>query len=61
MTWTQLKNGLPATDRIGRTALGIALLSDNIVYAISADLASDRADNVLGVFRLSNGVPPGRT
>lgn len=55
VTWTQLKNGLPATDRIGRTALAIAPSNHNIVYAISADLASDRADNVLGVFRSSNG------
>ncbi len=55
VTWTQLKNGLPATDRIGRTALAIAPSNHNIVYAISADLASDRADGVLGVFRSSNG------
>ena len=55
VTWTQLKNGLPATDRIGRTALAIAPSNHNIVYAISADLASDRADNALGVFRSSNG------
>ena len=55
VTWTQLKNGLPATDRIGRTALAIAPSNHRIVYAISADSASDRADNVLGVFRSSNG------
>ncbi len=61
VTWTQLKNGLPATDRIGRTALAIAPSNHNIVYAISADSASDRADNVLGVFRSSNAAAPGRT
>ena len=55
VTWTQLTNGLPVTDRIGRTALAIAPSNHNVVYAISADLASDRADSVLGVFRSSNG------
>jgi photosystem II stability/assembly factor-like uncharacterized protein len=55
VTWTQLTNGLPATDRIGRTALAIAPSNHNVVYAISADLASDRADNVLGVFRSTDG------
>ena len=55
VTWTQLKNGLPATERIGRTALAIAPSNHGVVYAISADMASDRADSVLGVFRSSNG------
>ena len=54
-TWTQLKNGLPPTDRIGRTAIAIAPSNHRVVYAVCADMASNRADRVLGVFRSSNG------
>ena len=52
--WTQLKSGLPATERIGRTMLAIAPSNANIVYANVADGGS-RADGLLGVFRSANG------
>jgi photosystem II stability/assembly factor-like uncharacterized protein len=55
VTWTQLTNGLPPTDRIGRTALAIAPSNHDVIYAICANLASARADSVLGVFRSGNG------
>ena len=53
--WTQLKTGLPATERIGRTAIAIAPSNTNIVYANIADGGSGGADRVLGVFRSANG------
>lgn len=52
--WTQLKTGLPSTDRIGRTTLAIAPSNHKIIYAISADAGSQN-DSVLGVFRSDNG------
>ena len=55
VTWTQLKSGLPATERIGRTAVAIAPSNHSVLYAICADMASNSADQVLGVFRSSNG------
>lgn len=44
-TWRQLKNGLPAPDRMDRTSLAIAPSQPDTIYA----LASER-DLVLGVF-----------
>ena len=52
--WAQLKTGLPAPDRIGRTTLALAPSNTNMIYAIAADLASATADHVLGVFRSAN-------
>ncbi|MFN8058098.1 MAG: hypothetical protein U0Q12_02970 [Vicinamibacterales bacterium] len=54
-TWTQLTSGLPSTDRIGRTTVALAPSDPSIVYALSAEMASDGADRVLGVFRSTNG------
>ncbi len=53
-SWTQLKTGLPPTDRIGRTALTISPSNPQVVYALCADAAS-RNDSLLGVFKSSNG------
>ena len=54
-TWRQLTTGLPPTDRIGRTTVAIASSNPTIVYAISADMGSGRAERVLGVFKSTNG------
>jgi photosystem II stability/assembly factor-like uncharacterized protein len=54
-TWTQLKTGLPAPDRIGRTALAIAPSNSKVIYAISADASSSQDDHVLGVFKSTDG------
>ena len=50
-SWTQLKNGLPPPDRMGRTSLVIAPSKPSIIYALS----SSQKDAVLGVFRSDNG------
>jgi photosystem II stability/assembly factor-like uncharacterized protein len=54
-SWKQITSGLPSTDRIGRTSIAFAPSNPKIVYAISAEMASDSADQVLGVFRSING------
>ena len=51
MSWTHLKNGLPSTERFGRTSLAIAPSKPSVIYA----LASTQKDGVLGVFRSDNG------
>ena len=53
--WTQLKTGLPAPERIGRTAIALAPSNTRIVYAICADAGPGNDDGVLGVFRSANG------
>lgn len=53
--WTQLKAGLPAPERFGRTSLAISLADPNIVYAFAEDELSGRSDLLLGVFRSSDG------
>ncbi len=50
-SWTQLKNGLPSAERIGRTSLAIAPSLPSVIYAIS----STQKEGVLGVFRSDNG------
>jgi photosystem II stability/assembly factor-like uncharacterized protein len=54
-TWTQLTQGLPPSERIGRTSLAIAPSNRKIVWAIAADASNSGSDKVLGVFRSSNG------
>lgn len=49
--WTQLRKGLPPSDRIGRASLAISPSHPDVIYA----LASDDRDGVLGVFRSANG------
>jgi len=49
--WTQLTQGLPATERIGRTMLALAPSSPDQIWAIVADASSGTEDGVLGVFR----------
>lgn len=53
--WTQLKKGFPATERMGRASIALAPSHPRVVYAIVSDVASGEADQVLGVFRSSNG------
>jgi photosystem II stability/assembly factor-like uncharacterized protein len=50
-SWTQLRNGLPSADSIGRTSLAIAPSNPSIIYAIS----STQKEGVLGVFRSKDG------
>jgi photosystem II stability/assembly factor-like uncharacterized protein len=50
-SWTQLKKGLPSTEKFGRTSLAIAPSKPSVLYA----LASSLKDAVLGVFRSENG------
>jgi photosystem II stability/assembly factor-like uncharacterized protein len=54
-SWTQLKTGLPSPDLIGRTSLAIAPSDSKVIYAISSSMASDGADQVLGVFKSIDG------
>jgi len=54
-SWRQLTQGLPSPDRFGRTSLAISRSKPNVLYALAADAASDRADLVLGVFRSADG------
>ena len=49
--WAQLTNGLPATERIGRTTLALAPSNPDSIWAIVADASNARRDHVLGVFR----------
>jgi photosystem II stability/assembly factor-like uncharacterized protein len=50
-SWTHLKNGLPSTEKIGRTSLAIAPSQPSVIYALS----STQKDAVLGVFRSADG------
>jgi photosystem II stability/assembly factor-like uncharacterized protein len=50
-SWTQLRNGLPAPDAIGRMSLAISPSRPVVMYA----LAEDKSEGVLGVFRSVNG------
>jgi photosystem II stability/assembly factor-like uncharacterized protein len=50
-SWTQLRNGLPSPERMGRTSLAISPSKPSVIYAIS----SDQGENVLGVFRSADG------
>src|SRR5262249_39555509 len=50
-SWTQLGNGLPSPDTMGRTSLAIAPSNPSVMYSISAD----QNDGVLGVFKSDNG------
>lgn len=50
-SWTQLKKGLPSTEKIGRTSLAIAPSRPSVMYALS----STQKDAVLGIFRSDNG------
>ncbi|HEV2706283.1 MAG TPA: hypothetical protein VGV59_10190 [Pyrinomonadaceae bacterium] len=54
-TWKQLLKGLPASERIGRTSLAISPSNPNVLYAFAADEARASADQLLGVFRTTNG------
>jgi len=50
-SWEHLTKGLPSADRFRRTSLAFAPSDPDVIYA----LASDQSDNVLGVFRSTNG------
>lgn len=50
-SWTQLSEGLPPGDALGRTSLAISPSNPAHLYA----LISDRTSGVLGVFRTING------
>jgi photosystem II stability/assembly factor-like uncharacterized protein len=54
-TWAQLRNGLPASERIGRTTLVLAPSNPRVIYALAADGHPSRSDQVLGVFRSADG------
>jgi photosystem II stability/assembly factor-like uncharacterized protein len=54
-SWMQLKTGLPSPDLVGRTSLAIAPSDSMVIYAISAAMGSSDADQVLGVFKSTNG------
>ncbi|MFL6274291.1 MAG: WD40/YVTN/BNR-like repeat-containing protein [Blastocatellia bacterium] len=54
-TWTQLKGGLPPASSIGRTSLALSPSNTNVLYAFAADEMSASSDQMLGVFRTSNG------
>ncbi len=49
-TWTQLTRGLPAPERIGRTALALCASKPNVIAALVTDQKSDTADLALGVY-----------
>jgi photosystem II stability/assembly factor-like uncharacterized protein len=49
--WTQLIEGLPPTEKIGRTTLAVAPSNPNSMWAIAADATDPDSDKVLGVFR----------
>ena len=49
--WEHLTKGLPPADQFRRTSLAFAPSDPDVIYA----LASDRSDNLLGVFRSTNG------
>ena len=50
-SWTQLRDGLPPPERIGRTSLAIAPSKPSVIYAIS----STNKEGVLGIFRSNDG------
>ena len=50
-TWKQLSNGLPSGDTMGRISIAFAPSKPSVMYA----LAEDGGDNVLGVFKTTNG------
>ena len=50
-TWKRLGNGLPEGDQMGRISLAFAPSEPSVMYA----LAEDIDDNVLGVFKTTNG------
>lgn len=50
-SWSHLTNGLPSSERIGRTSLAIAPSNPSIMYALCSTLR----DGVLGVFRSADG------
>ncbi|HXD96889.1 MAG TPA: hypothetical protein VN646_10125 [Candidatus Acidoferrum sp.] len=54
-TWTQLRKGLPAPDRFGRTSLALCPAAPSVLYAFATDEASEASDRVLGVFRSRDG------
>lgn len=54
-TWTQLKSGLPPAHVTGRTSLALAPSNPKIVYALCANVGPGNSDDVLGVFRSTNG------
>ena len=54
-TWSQLTQGLPAPERMGRTSLAVSMSSPDTIYALAADRLSRRADKILGVFRSDDG------
>ncbi len=49
--WVHLTRGLPPPDQFRRTSLAFAPSDPDVIYA----LAADKRDNVLGIFRSSNG------
>jgi len=53
--WTQLTNGLPVPERLGRTSLAISPSHPKVLYAFATDVASGNADSLLGVFRTNDG------
>jgi photosystem II stability/assembly factor-like uncharacterized protein len=54
-SWTQLTEGLPPAERIGRTSLAISPSNPDVLYAFAADELSQYADMLLGVFRSQDG------
>jgi photosystem II stability/assembly factor-like uncharacterized protein len=50
-TWKQLTNGLPAGDAMGRVSMAISPSKPAVMYA----LAEGENDDVLGVFKTTNG------
>jgi photosystem II stability/assembly factor-like uncharacterized protein len=50
-SWTQLTNGLPSPDAIGRSSLAISPSKPAVMYM----LAEDKSEGVLGVFKSVNG------
>ena len=50
-SWSQLVNGLPSTELIGRVSLAISPSKPAVMYA----LAANNNDGVLGVFKSVNG------
>ncbi len=54
-SWKQLSTGLPSGDRMGRASIALAPSDPLVVYALVAESGSANADQVLGVFRSSDG------
>lgn len=53
-TWEQLTEGLPATDRFGRTSIAISPSDPDYLYVYAGDIG-DPDDGLLGVFRSTDG------